>query len=333
MDKVSVIVPIYNVEKYLDRCVESIVDQSYEELEIILVDDGSPDNCPGMCDDWAKKDSRIKVIHKENSGPSSARNVGLDNMTGDYVYFIDSDDYINEKAIETLYELLKQHDADMSYGRFYRVFENETNYYQPVFSNKISVYNEDTFWKMLYSLYGTKEVEYAVNMIVPWNKLIKSSVFDGLRFDIDKYYEDERIIHKIIHECKKIVFTDTRLYEYINNPNGRMSSFSEKHFIDTLEAFSERTVFFADINKPYTYQAYKHFYWVFREKYFEISDLQYKKQAKRIFKDTYKKARSYLKCGSRKEIILCDAFYLSDNLFKITDNFFIFFSKLKRLFK
>ena len=91
---VSVIVPVYKVEKYLDKCIESIVGQTYENLEIILVDDGSPDNCPTMCDEWAQKDSRIKVIHKENGGLSSARNAGLDACTGDYIGFVDSDDWI-----------------------------------------------------------------------------------------------------------------------------------------------------------------------------------------------------------------------------------------------
>ncbi|MCH5320896.1 MAG: glycosyltransferase, partial [Eubacterium sp.] len=92
--KVSIIVPVYNVEKYLNRCVESIVKQTYTNLEIILVDDGSPDNCPAMCDAWAERDSRIKVIHKENGGVSSARNIGIDNADGDYISFVDSDDYV-----------------------------------------------------------------------------------------------------------------------------------------------------------------------------------------------------------------------------------------------
>ena len=102
MPLISVIVPIYNVEKYLDRCVDSIINQTYKNLEIILVDDGSPDNCPQMCDDYAKKDSRIKVVHKENGGLSDARNVGMEVATGEYVSFIDSDDYISLDCYETV---------------------------------------------------------------------------------------------------------------------------------------------------------------------------------------------------------------------------------------
>ena len=100
-DLVTVVIPIYNVEKYLNRCIESVVNQTYSNLEIILVDDGSPDNCPKMCDDWAKKDSRIKVIHKENAGLGMARNTGIENATGDYICFFDSDDYIDPDTVET----------------------------------------------------------------------------------------------------------------------------------------------------------------------------------------------------------------------------------------
>ena len=115
---ISVIVPVYKAEKYLDKCVQSIVNQTYKNLEIILVDDGSPDNCPEMCDEWAKKDSRIKVIHKENGGVSSARNAGLDNSFGDYIGFVDSDDFIENDFYECLYDNLVENGADISFCTF-----------------------------------------------------------------------------------------------------------------------------------------------------------------------------------------------------------------------
>ena len=111
---ISVIVPVYKVENFLDRCVESIVGQTYENLEIILVDDGSPDNCPAMCDKWAEKDGRIKVIHKENGGVSSARNAALDIVSGDYICFVDSDDWIDPGMYEFLYKNSQKYDADIS---------------------------------------------------------------------------------------------------------------------------------------------------------------------------------------------------------------------------
>lgn len=119
MDKISVIVPVYKTEQYLNRCVQSITDQTYKNLEIILVDDGSPDNCPEMCDQWAKKDERIKVIHKRNGGISSARNAGLDSATGDYIMFADSDDWMEPDMAEFLYRLIVKYDADISRCGFY----------------------------------------------------------------------------------------------------------------------------------------------------------------------------------------------------------------------
>ena len=110
---VSVVLPIYNVEKYLNRCVKSVVNQSYKNLEIILVDDGSPDNCPTLCEDWAKKDSRIKVVHKENAGLGYARNTGIENATGEYICFFDSDDYIALDAIEKAYSLAIKEKSDI----------------------------------------------------------------------------------------------------------------------------------------------------------------------------------------------------------------------------
>ena len=114
MKKVSIIIPVYKAEGYLNKCLESVVNQTYQNLEIILIDDGSPDNCPKMCDDWAKKDKRIKVIHKENGGVSSARNCALDKLTGDYICFVDSDDTIHPKYVEILIRNLKEANADIS---------------------------------------------------------------------------------------------------------------------------------------------------------------------------------------------------------------------------
>ena len=111
---ISVIVPVYQVEQYLDRCVSSILEQTYDHLEVILIDDGSPDSCPRLCDEWAEKDPRVRVIHQENGGVSSARNAGLDAATGDYIAFVDSDDAIRPNYFETLYALLTEHQAELS---------------------------------------------------------------------------------------------------------------------------------------------------------------------------------------------------------------------------
>lgn len=138
--KISVIVPVYKVENFLDRCVESIVGQTYENLEIILVDDGSPDNCPAMCDKWAEKDGRIKVIHKENGGVSSARNAALDIVSGDYICFVDSDDWIDPGMYEFLYKNSQKYDADISCCGIFDDYDDGTrimegSYYLSVYKN------------------------------------------------------------------------------------------------------------------------------------------------------------------------------------------------------
>ena len=126
--KISIIVPIYNVENYLDKCIKSIVNQSFKNLEIILVDDGSPDRCPQMCDAWAERDARIRVIHKENGGPSSARNAGIELASGDYVIFLDPDDYwMGTNALCHLYEIAIQFNADVVRGEYVSIDEDGNN--------------------------------------------------------------------------------------------------------------------------------------------------------------------------------------------------------------
>ena len=123
-DLISVVVPIYNVENYIKKCVDSILSQTYKNLEIILVDDGSPDNCPQICDEYAQKDNRIKVIHKENGGLSDARNAGIDISKGKFITFIDSDDYIEKDYVEVLYNSIKENASDMAIGSHKAIYDN-----------------------------------------------------------------------------------------------------------------------------------------------------------------------------------------------------------------
>ena len=175
MCKVSVIVPIYNAEKYLSDCIDSIIAQTHKNLEIILVDDGSPDNCPAICDEYAKKDDRIKVIHKQNGGVSSARNTGLDIMTGDYVVFIDSDDIVNVHYIEYLLDICIANDADISYCG-YSTFKESNNV------NINSIPNDDKNILVFENSEGLKN--YFSGWIYPmmWNKLYKRKCFEKQRF-------------------------------------------------------------------------------------------------------------------------------------------------------
>lgn len=228
---ISVIVPIYKVEKYLDRCINSIVNQTYKNLEIILVDDGSPDNCPTMCDEWSKKDNRIKVIHKINGGLSSARNSGIEQYTGEYLTFIDSDDYIEPNYIEELYSTLNQHNADMSIcGLNY--FNEDGSVYQDIKSLSKQFYKEDRFSLLL---------EHNITVVVAWNKLYKRHIFEKLKYPLNKKNEDEFVIYDIIDQCRNgIAITEKKLYNYINRANSIMTSMSTKGIFDAIEAFKSR---------------------------------------------------------------------------------------------
>lgn len=176
-DLISVIVPVYNVEKYLEKCVQSIINQTYENLEIILVDDGATDNSGKICDEFAKKDSRIKVIHKENGGLSDARNFGLDIATGKYISFIDSDDFVNKRLFEILHKEIIKNDYDIAFCDYFKFFENDnvdeeiSNSYKILEHTKYSILN-------LYYDIGHKHEK----AVVAWGKLYKSKFFKDIRY-------------------------------------------------------------------------------------------------------------------------------------------------------
>lgn len=202
---ISVIVPCYKVEDYLDECITSIVNQTYKHLEIILVDDGSPDNCPQICDKWSRKDSRIKVIHKKNGGLSSARNAGLDIAKGEYISFIDSDDFIDKTFIEFLYMNLIKNKVDISCCGYYHYFNKNLK--------------EVRHFKNIQLLMNSCEAIKTMNTIGyfgvgSWNKLYKRELFNNIRFPIGKLSEDWFILYKLIHESNKIYYDSQPKYYY-----------------------------------------------------------------------------------------------------------------------
>lgn len=250
---VSVIIPVYNVEKYLDKCVESVLNQTYNNLEIILVDDGSTDNCPGKCDEWANKDKRIKVIHKQNGGASDAKNVGLDNMTGEILMFLDADDYLTLDTIEILLNLMIKHNADVSCGTYIKVDEN----YSPLSkcNNKelIYIYENDNKFDFL--------IEHGIECVVPWGKLYKKFVFNKLRYPFGKITEDEYVVHQYIDRAKKIVYINKPLYFYLQRSTSVMGCKFSKKNLDAFGAFLGRIEFFKNKNlsakhEKYAYKAY-----------------------------------------------------------------------------
>lgn len=203
---VSIIVPVYNVEKYLDRCLESIVNQTYKNLEIILVDDGSPDHCPQMCDMWAERDSRIKVIHKKNDGLANARNSGIDAAVGDYIMFADSDDYLQNDMVEFLLNLSEKYDADVSRCGFYFDYEKDGNSVPAeTASNELILSKNDCIIDLITSGFGG----------TAWNKLYKTSIIKTHLYDkADGCSEDILHNYRVYKDAGKVVFCDVPKYHY-----------------------------------------------------------------------------------------------------------------------
>lgn len=202
---ISVIVPCYNVEEYLPKCIESILNQTYRNLEILLVDDGSPDNCGRICDEYAAKDSRIRIIHKKNGGLSDARNAALDVMTGEYVTFIDSDDYVSDDYVEYLYKIIKESGVKLSVSSYQTFVDDSsaeicTN--NPLFV-KI-VHTNDALTGMFYQqIFDTSA----------WAKMYHRSLFsDGIRYPKGWLYEDLPTTYRLMMKCDYIAFGNYRSY-------------------------------------------------------------------------------------------------------------------------
>ncbi len=229
---ISVIIPVYNVESYIDRCVESVISQSYDSLQIILVDDGSTDNSGDICDEWREKDSRIEVIHKSNGGLSDARNYGLDNSRGEYITLIDSDDYVDTEYVKYLYELIKQDRCDISISSYYvsRTTGNEDN---GKGQSDAILNSAEAISKMLC------DNGFTVSACA---KLYKKTLFDEIRYPVGKLCEDNGTTYKLLLNAKKISYGHESHYYYCVRTDSIMTSeFSWKKFdlIDLTDQMAE----------------------------------------------------------------------------------------------
>ena len=222
MPEISIIVPVYKVEKYLDRCVETILEQTFTDFELILIDDGSPDKCPEICDSWANKDPRIKVIHKENGGAGQARNAGLDNASGKYIGFVDADDWLTKDMYEYLHALIIKEDADVAMCDFTRnpkELENDT------LNEEITVLDFKGIQDFFYRINGEAS-NYAI-----WNRLYKKEVLAGIHFLEGKITEDVMFIYEVTKNAKKMAVSNKKKYLYYENVLGvTKSKLSEKDF-------------------------------------------------------------------------------------------------------
>ncbi|MCS2612160.1 glycosyltransferase [Bacteroides fragilis] len=232
---ISIIVPVYNVEAYLHQCLQSILDQTYTNLEIIIVDDGSTDHSPAICDHFAALDARVKVIHKKNGGQSAARNIGLDTASGEYIGFVDSDDWIDNDMYETLYNLISQYGADISACTHYLEYEDGR---PTVYRSKeeIMTFNHADVMKTLF------EDKIIKNYVV--EKLYKRDLFTGLYFPIGQVFEDISLSYKIFDRSNKTVLKYKPKYHYrIRLGSTTNSSFSPLKGIQYVQAIHEQYQF------------------------------------------------------------------------------------------
>lgn len=236
----SVIVAVYNVEKYIEKCIQSIVNQSIQELEIILIDDGSTDNSGAICDRYAKSDSRIRVIHKKNGGLSDARNAGIEVAQGEYIAFVDGDDYLHSKMYEVLMMNLKQTNADISICAFQDVQDYEIVQECDINSQLC----EQIMPADVYHLFTQ------LIMTVAWNKVYKKDLFQNIRYPKGRLHEDEFVIHHLVGQSKKIVKTDLPLYYYVSRNGSIMKQINTKRIDDTVEAFLDRINYFEQNKLP-----------------------------------------------------------------------------------
>lgn len=298
-DLVSVIVPVYNVEKYLDRCIESIINQTYKNLEIILVDDGSPDNCPKMCDNWAKKDKRIKVIHKENGGLSDARNIGINNATGDYIAFVDSDDFIDKEMYEKLLQNLIRTNSDISICSMIYYYENDQ--IKELKNNDTSFFIYDDIKK-----YDNLFNENFLNFVVVWNKIYKKEIFKKLRFPKGKINEDTFLAHKILNLSNKIVYSKEKLYYYVQREESIMHQQFNIKKLDELEAYKNQMLFFQQEefhNTKYPKISLERYIDKILVYYCRVKNHNENKQYQKQIQDLRKEYKKYYKEIMKKDIL------------------------------
>ena len=237
---ISVIVPVYGTEKYLSKCVESIISQICSNIEIILVDDGSIDSCPQMCDDFALKDNRIIVIHKGNGGLSNARNAGVEVASGEFVGFVDSDDWIHPQMYEILYNAINSENADLAVCDYEHVDERgfTLNLKRNTVDNGVLSRNEG-----LHMLISRKRTLFTP----AWNKLYRKRLFNEIAFPSGKIYEDVFIVHRIFNESKKIVTLSSRLYYHRHRYGSITRSPYLLNRLDAFYAYEDKRDFFMSL--------------------------------------------------------------------------------------
>lgn len=285
---ITIVVPVYKVEEYLDRCVNSILNQTYQDFELLLVDDGSPDNCGILCDQYAEKDSRITVIHQKNSGLSAARNTGLncfyEQNRSDYITFADSDDWLHPDYLKVLMTAVIENGVKISVCNYKRVTGEVPH----------EIYNNIEF-----ELTSPEDflVNHSWQYNYAWGKLYHKSVFEDVRYPVGKNFEDTFTTYKVLHKCEKIAYADLPLYYYLRNENGISRSPWKPSELVIFDAMQEQLKFYKEkkltkaFEKEFELFVHHHAYQIVRIKE-NKNDL---KKNKAILKDIKKTLKNYLK--------------------------------------
>lgn len=235
---ISVIVPVYKVERTLDRCVQSLINQSYGNLEIILVDDGSPDGCPALCDGWAARDGRIRVLHKPNGGLSDARNRGVELARGEYISFVDSDDYVSPDYAEYLLGLLRETGADIACGQ-HRITHDSQEKFQAG-EERISLFTGEEACAALY-----REETY-MSLVTAWAKLFPTALLREIPFPVGRLHEDEATAYRLYYSSGRVALGSRPIYAYYQNSASIVHNRTERNQRDTLLAFEEQCQFYRE---------------------------------------------------------------------------------------
>lgn len=292
MAEISIIVPVYQVEKYIRQCIDSILAQTFTDFELILVDDGSKDNSGKICDEYAERDKRIRVFHKENGGLSDARNIGLDNASGNYFMFVDSDDYISPDMTECLYKKIHKENADIAVCNYRYVFENGEKDFST--ENKAEVLSGKEIF------YNRKNERNYGFWTVAWNKLYKAEAFKNLRFRFGKYHEDEFWANDIYRPDIRVVTVSESLYYYRQREDSIMGNKNIRKCFDIIEAFEERINIYLK-EEEYSAQAYKVL--IYSLEYLNESQKLIKsKQEKEEFIDKEQKIKNIIKKLKKRKL-------------------------------
>ncbi len=248
--KISIIVPVYKVERYLCRCIESLIRQDYQDIEIILVDDGSPDNCGNICDEYAQKDTRILVIHQNNGGLSAARNTGLDLATGDYIMCVDSDDWVEPNYCSFALQKAKETNSDIVVFGYMDEFDDH-RVPQDIPKEEEKQYSTED---ALVELHNGRILSFA------WNKIYKASLFEGIRYPVGRLFEDIGTTYKLFHKANTIYLASGITYHYQKRSDSILGAkLNAKGAIDWYDQIQERLYFMSQYYPQLIPQLWKYY--------------------------------------------------------------------------